>query len=96
VEFLVQIQVDLPGAMPEAERAELLKAELRRGRELRAAGHIKHIWRIPGGLRNVGIWRAANATELHQLIASLPVFNWIAAEVTPLAEHPLDKPSDDG
>jgi len=95
VEFLVQIQVNLPGSMPEAERAELLGAELRRGRELMLAGHIKRIWRIPGGLRNVGIWDATDATELHQLISSLPLFNWLAAEVTPLAEHPLGEPSDD-
>jgi muconolactone D-isomerase len=95
VEFLVQIRVDLPPTMSEDERAGLLAAELKRGRQLMVAGNIKRIWRIPGGLRNVGIWEAADATELHELIASLPVFNWLAAEVTPLAEHPLSRPPED-
>jgi muconolactone D-isomerase len=89
VEFLVQIAVALPPELPDAEREALLAAELARGRELLAAGAIKDIWRIPGGLRNVGVWVAADATELHGLIASLPVYRWLTAKVTALAEHPL-------
>jgi muconolactone D-isomerase len=89
VEFLVQIDVRLPASLSAAERDRLLAAELERGRELVSAGAIRGIWRIPGGLRNVGIWEAADATELHELLASLPLFPWLTAEVTPLAEHPL-------
>jgi muconolactone D-isomerase len=91
VEFLVQITVELPPTMGEEERTDLLEAELTHGRELRAAGHIKAIWRIPGGLRNVGVWEAADATELHELISSLPLANWLTADVTPLARHPLSE-----
>ena len=29
-----------------------------------ATGVITRIWRLPGGLRNVGVWCAADATEL--------------------------------
>lgn len=75
--------------MDDAEREQLLADEHKRGRELVAAGHIKAIWRVPGGLRNVGIWQAVDATELHQLIASLPLFKWLSADVTALARHPL-------
>jgi muconolactone D-isomerase len=89
--FLVGIQVDLPATLPEGERSELLAAELKRGRELRDAGAIVAIWRVPGPpLRNVGIWAATDATELHELLASLPLFPYIQAEVTPLAQHPID------
>ena len=94
VQFLVNIDVRLPGDMPPPERAELLAAERRRGRELVAAGAIVSIWRIPGGLRNVGVWEAADATALHELLASLPLFPWLAADVTALAEHPLSRPED--
>jgi muconolactone D-isomerase len=59
--------------------------------ELRRQGTIKRIWRIPGGLRNVGIWEARDATELHAAIAGLPFFPWIEAEVIPLARHPLEE-----
>jgi muconolactone D-isomerase len=89
VKFLVQIDVRLPGKLTDAERAELLEAELERGRELVDAGVIWAIWRIPGALRNVGVWEAADATELHEHLTSLPVFRWVTAEVTPLADHPL-------
>ncbi len=87
--FLVRIEVQLPGDMAGAARERLLADELRRGRELVEAGAIRSIWRIPGGLRNVGIWEAPDATALHELIASLPLYPWIATEVVPLAEHPL-------
>ena len=40
-------------------------------------------------MRNVGIWEAADATELHELITSLPASPWFSADVTALAEHPL-------
>jgi muconolactone D-isomerase len=89
VKFLVRIDVQLPPTLPEAERTELLAAELERGRELVAAGAIRAIWRLPGGLRNVGVWEAADATELHNEITSLPLFPWLTAEVTALADHPL-------
>jgi muconolactone D-isomerase len=91
VKFLVAIDVRLPGTLAEEERAELLGAELARGRELVEAGVIAAIWRIPGALRNVGIWEAADATELHEHLSSLPVFPWLTADVTPLAEHPLQR-----
>jgi muconolactone D-isomerase len=87
--FLVQISVALSSDMPGAERAALLERERRRGQELKDAGVIEGIWRIPGRLANVGIWRAENATELHEAIASLPVWPWTDVTVTPLADHHL-------
>jgi muconolactone D-isomerase len=91
LKFLVEIDVRLPGTLTQAERAELLAAELERGRELVERGVIAAIWRIPGALRNVGVWEAANATELHEHLTSLPLFPWLTTEVTPLAEHPLQQ-----
>lgn len=91
MEFHVAITVRLPARFAPSERAELLEAELRRGRELRDAGTIDRIWRVPGGLRNVGIWCAPDAGHLHDAIASLPCFPWIEAEVVPLAPHPVER-----
>jgi len=93
VKFLVRIDVRLPDSLSELERERLLAAELERGRELVEAGAIWAIWRIPGGLRNVGIWETPDATALHELIASLPLYRWLTAEVTPLADHPLSRTS---
>jgi muconolactone D-isomerase len=90
MEFLVRIEVSLPDSLPEERRRELLRAELERGRELRRLGKIARIWRIPGGLRNVGIWVADDATELHELISGLPMYPYLRAEVVPLALHPAE------
>jgi muconolactone D-isomerase len=87
--FHVRIAVRLPPDLDPGERERLLAAELARGRELHAAGSIVDIWRVPGGLRNIGIWEAADATELHALIASLPLYAYLEAEVTALARHPI-------
>ncbi len=90
MEFLVEIQVTVPPQMPEDERARLMEAEVRRGRELQQAGAIVRIWRIPGRTANVGIWSAPDATALHEAIASLPMFPYLRADVTPLAVHHLE------
>ena len=91
MEFLVQITTNLPPDMSAAASGELIAAETRRGQELVDAGVIRAIWRIPGGLRNVGIWEAADATGLHEFITSLPAYPWFSADVTPLATHPLGR-----
>jgi len=67
-EYLVEIHVHLPGDLPPGERRRRLALELERGRELHASRAIQRIWRVPGALRNVGIWSARDATELHELI----------------------------
>ena len=94
MEFLVEIHARLPGEMDPERRSELLAAELQSGRELRGDGVIERIWRVPGALRNVGIWSAPDAAALHAAIASLPLFPWLNAEVTPLAQHPIEGAED--
>jgi muconolactone delta-isomerase len=47
VDFLVQLETRLPPTMPPDERAALLARESERGRELRDAGVITAIWRLP-------------------------------------------------
>jgi muconolactone D-isomerase len=92
--FLVEIEIDFPPELRDpdcARRAELLRRELERGIELCRSGAIERIWRVPGALRNVGLWRAENATDLHELISSLPLYPWITCSVTPLAVHPIER-----
>ena len=88
-EFLVEIEIELPPSMPDDERTAMLSAEAERGRELRDAGSIIRMWRVPGRRANVGLWEAADAYELHELLSSLPVFPWMNIQVRPLAEHYL-------
>lgn len=90
MEFLVHLTVELPPDMATEQRDQLLAKEWAKGRELRQKGVIRRIWRIPGGLRNVGIWETADATELHQQLSALPVSRWMRVEVTALAMHPVE------
>lgn len=89
MDFLVDIHVRLPPELQGDELDSLIRAERARGRELVESGAIKHIWRIPGALRNVSVWSAADATELHTRLTSLPTYRYTTISVTPLAEHPL-------
>lgn len=90
MEFLVQIEVHWPPDGDPDERARLVAAERTRGAELAAAGTIRRMWRIPGRWANWGIWFAADATDLHAALASLPFFPWLEITVHPLAGHPSD------
>jgi muconolactone D-isomerase len=89
--FLVRIIVELPPELAAGDREELLERERERGLELREAGVIEDIWRLPGRLANVGVWRASSATDLHEALTSLPVWPWTQIEVTPLADHYLTR-----
>ncbi len=94
-EYLVQIRIDLPPATTPERTAELLDAERARGLALISEGSIGRIWRIPGRQSNVGIWRAESASQLHDKITSLPLFPWMAVDVTALATHPLEGRDDE-
>lgn len=90
MEFLVNVEVDWPPDGDPEERSQLVAAEGARAAELAAQGTIKRLWRIPGRWANWGLWEADDATQLHEAIASLPLFPWFDIEVLPLADHPSD------
>ena len=90
MEFLVEISVEWPPDGDPAVRDRLIAAEHEKARELVAAGRIKRLWRRPGAWANVGIWAAADATELHEALTSLPFYPWLRIQVTALALHPDD------
>lgn len=89
-QFLVEISVNIPHDLPDTQVQTLITSERSRGRQLRDSGAIERIWRIPGTRNNVGVWRAQNATELHALLSSLPLFPYMTIAVRPLAQHPLE------
>lgn len=91
MEFLVEMQVQLPPDMPTPELDDLRDRERRRARALRAEGVIARVWRVPGRTANVGVWEVADADALHAAISSLPLFPWLDVQVTPLATHYLEQ-----
>ena len=89
MEFLVEIEVLWPPHGDQAEKARLMAAEAVR-RELAAEGALLRLWRVPGRWANIGLWRAGDATALHEALSSLPLFPWLDVRVRPLARHPSD------
>jgi hypothetical protein len=61
MDFLVRMDTTAVHQLPDQERKELIERESVRGRELRAAGILRNIWRLPGQKANVGIWSHRSA-----------------------------------
>lgn len=91
MEFLVNIKLRWPAELEEVAKAAIIAAERQRAAELAASGHLARIWRAPGRFENWGLWRVRDATELHEVITSLPAYPWMEeVAVVPLANHPAD------
>jgi muconolactone D-isomerase len=90
VEFLVRAQVTIPPDMTPDERVRLTALETVRGRELIAIGKLRRIWRVPGRWANIALYEAIDATEVHALVTSLPLWPWMDVSVEALAIHPLE------
>lgn len=92
-EFLVQMENRLPADFPPDERANLLRAEAARARQLGSDGTLLRLWRVAGRRANVGIWRAPTTGALHEALESLPLFPYLDIQVIPLSVHPNDPAS---
>lgn len=90
MEFLVRLHNDLPPDTPAERRAELRTAERARAAQLREAAVLLKLWRVPGSRDAIGLFAAADATELHEVLASLPMFPWQTITVEALATHPQE------
>jgi muconolactone D-isomerase len=91
MEFLVRSENRLPAETPSTRRDELRSDERTRAMELRAAGILKRLWRVPGRNATVGLYEATDAAELHDALMSLPMAPWLDVTVEPLALHPQER-----
>lgn len=90
MEFLVNIKINWPIDMDPKVQREIILEEQLYAAKLAEQGHLVRMWRVPGRRENWGLWRAADATHLHDIISSLPVFPFMDVSVRPLALHPVD------
>jgi muconolactone D-isomerase len=91
VEFLVRTENRMPVDTPDAVRERLRAAERARAQELRDAGVLKRLWRVPGRNATVGLYEAADPAALHDALASLPMWRWLDVTVEALATHPQER-----
>ena len=92
MEFLVRQSNRMP-ATPEARemRQRLLNSERARAKELREAGILLRLWRVPGTRDSIGLYCTPDATALHDVLSSLPMFAWMEMTVEALATHPQEQ-----
>lgn len=91
MEWLVRIDVTPVGELLDrAVRAGHVAEEQAHVKVAFARGDLLRLWRVPGAWASWSIWRAPDATALHDLLSALPLWPWMSVEVHPLGTHPLD------
>jgi muconolactone delta-isomerase len=91
MEFLVEFEVEVPPGTPDAEVEQHQRAESAAATKLAEDGHLDRLWRRPllgDGTTAIGLYRADSQAELDDLLAALPLADWLRITVTPLAAHP--------
>lgn len=87
--FLVCIEESRIADLSVDELTALVERNRDRGRELRAAGVLRDMWRLPGQRASIAIWSAVDTDALDASLRSLPIWPYVAVEVTSLASHPM-------
>jgi muconolactone delta-isomerase len=93
MEFLVELELDISGDVPEAEIACRLRAEAAAAEMLAVDGHLVRLWRVSSASGRpvvVGLYRADSEGELEALLCALPLAKWLHSSITPLLQHPND------
>ena len=93
MEFLVEFEVEVPAGTPDAEVEQRQRAESAAAAKLAEDGYLIRLWRRPllgDGTTAIGLYRADDGPELDELLAALPLADWLRVTVTPLEAHPND------
>lgn len=86
--FQVDMTVNIPLDM-DPEAAAALKAEEKAyAAALQAQGVWRHLWRVAGQYANLSIFDCRDNAHLHEVLTGLPLYPYMAVQVTPLCRHP--------
>jgi muconolactone delta-isomerase len=89
-EFLTTFAIAIPAGTPARTVEDTKAREAKRAYELAGQGHLQRLWVLPGEERSLGLWRARDASEMQEILRSLPLDAWMTVQVTPLTRHPSD------
>jgi muconolactone D-isomerase len=92
--FMLRIDVTIPPEMPQPDKNRLRERENARALELINEGTLVRIWRIVGRVANFSLWEAPTLEALHEKVGSLPMFQYMKIDVTPLINHPVTEAAD--
>ncbi|MGW6034906.1 muconolactone Delta-isomerase family protein [Gordonia terrae] len=91
MELLVRTENNLPLDTAEDVRTESRNGERTRAMEMREAGILKRLWRVPGRNATVGLYEADDPAALHEASTSLTMWKWMDITVDALATHPQER-----
>lgn len=86
--FAVTMEVALPADLDPDRRADLLAREKAYSQDLQHGGEWVSIWRIVGQYANLSIFDVTDTTRLHDILWGLPLFPYMAVQITALTAHP--------
>ena len=93
MEYLVTMTTHVPEGTPDEAVDDMRAREAAHSRELADQGHLLRLWRpplAPGEWRSLGLFSAADESELERVLTSMPLRVWRTDEVLPLTPHPSD------
>src|SRR5258707_7080399 len=93
MESMVDFEAVVPGDTPDAQVERHQRAESAAAAKLAEEGHLVRLWRRPlvgDGTTAIGLYRAFSQAQLDDLLAALPLADWLRVTVTPLEAHPND------
>jgi muconolactone delta-isomerase len=97
MEYLVTMTTHVPDGVPAEAVDDVRAREAMHTIELAAQGHVLRLWRpplAPGEWRTLGLFAAADAAELDQVLLSMPLRIWRSDQVTQLTSHRNDPAAD--
>ncbi|HUE31860.1 MAG TPA: muconolactone Delta-isomerase family protein [Mycobacterium sp.] len=92
-EFLTTLTITVPSGTKDAEVDDRKAREAVRAAELAGQGRLLRLWtpsNAPGVWRTLGLWGADDQGDLMSILQSLPLYDWMTVDATPLLVHPSD------
>jgi muconolactone D-isomerase len=86
--FHVSIVVRIPHGLDADKIKQLSAQEHERATELQLQRKWLHLWRLAGKYANISIFDVQSPAELHEILSSLPLYQFMEVDVTALCHHP--------
>jgi muconolactone delta-isomerase len=93
MQFLVESEVEVPARTLDEQVERHRRGESAAAAKLAEDGHLVRLWRRPlvgDGTTAIGLYRAFSQAQLEDLLAALPLADWLRVSITPLDAHPND------
>lgn len=93
-EFQTTFTIHVPDGTPNDKVDDVTRRESQDAHQLAELGNLERLWELPrddsGISRSLGLWRALDASQMQQIVESLPLYPWMDVVTVQLTPHPND------